>query len=111
MNYFLAGGWKNLVNDNVVDKTIKFEQTGIGNVLNMIRILGTGIALIMLTWMTFSYFMSDGKSFPGNVERKADIKGNQLIKFAIGAGIFIGASNILYWIAILIKDIVVAMVN
>ena len=104
MFYFLTS-WKDSVNDSVVDMVTHEERWLIGNVLNIIRIVGTGIALIMLTWMAFSYFLTDGKSFPGSIEKKADIKGHQLMNFAIGAAIFIGASNIIYWVSNLVIEI------
>ena len=77
-----------------------------GNVLNIVRIFGTGIALIMLTWMAISYFTADGRSLFTLAERKANIKGKQLRNFAIGVIVFIGASNILYIVTNLVYDVI-----
>ncbi len=104
MKFFLGGALSN-ANTQFVDKIVGYERSIIGNVLNVVRIFGTGIALIMLTWMSISYFTADGRSFRGAIERKAAIKGTQLVNFAIGVIIFIGASNILYFIATFIEDI------
>ncbi|MBR2290041.1 MAG: hypothetical protein IJ867_05500 [Clostridia bacterium] len=108
MFFFLNGGgnaWFSSANDQVVDNFIHREQFWIGSILNVIRIFGTGVALIMLAVMSIQYFTADGRGMPGSVERKADIKSKQLRNFAIGVGIFIGASNILYFIANFIEDI------
>lgn len=85
-------------NDNVVDNVVGAERFVIGNILNIIRIVGSGLALIMLTWMAISYFTADGRSFFGFAEKKAQIKGDQLKNFAIGLIVFVGASNILYFV-------------
>ena len=90
----------------VVGDVIGFERSIIGNILNIIRIAGTGLALVMLTWMSISYFSANGRGAPWGVEKQADIKGKQLRNFAIGVAIFIGASNILYLIAEAIANIV-----
>lgn len=91
---------------NVVSKVTGPFRTGFGNALNFIRIVGTGLALIMLTWMAISYFTADGRGFPGAAERQARVKGNQLTNFIIGLIIFIGASNIIVWVSQLLVDII-----
>lgn len=107
MKFFLLNGaWAKNANDAFLEKYIIGPERSIfGNILNFIRVAGTGIALIMLTYMSISYFTADGRSMPGGLERKADIKGKQLTRFAIGAAVFIGASNILYFISTFIEDI------
>lgn len=102
---FFLSGWTSLVDDHVVENVVGFERSIIGNILNVIRIAGTGIALIMLTVMSITYFTADGRSMPGGLERKAALKGKELVNFAIGAALFIGASNILYFLAIFVEDI------
>lgn len=101
--------WQSMANDNIVANIAGVERSIFGNILNFIRIAGSGIALIMLAWMSISYFSTDGKSMPGAIERKADIKGKQLWNFALGAAIFIGASNILYFLSDFIEDIFTAV--
>lgn len=96
MGYFLTA--LSSANNLVVEKVTGGTTYILGNVLNVIRIFGTGLALIMLTWMAISYFTADGRSFFGFAEKKAQIKGEQLKNFAIGVIVFIGASNILYLI-------------
>ncbi|MBR1540344.1 MAG: hypothetical protein IJ629_04155 [Clostridia bacterium] len=104
MFYFL-NSWTSLADDQIVSNVVNVERSIIGNILNVIRIAGSGIALIMLAWMSISYFSTDGKSMPFAMEKKADIKGRQLINFAIGVAVFIGASNIIYFVANFIEDI------
>lgn len=105
MFFFLSNFFAS-ANENMVENWIGKERWVIGNVLNIVRLVGSGIALIALTMMAITYFTSDGKSMPGAVERKADVKGHQLLNFAIGAAVFIGASNLLYFIANFVEDIV-----
>lgn len=102
---FLLNAKLSSANDQLIGNIVGVERSIIGNILNIIRIAGTGIALIMLTWMSISYFTADGRGTPWALEKKADIKGRQLVNFAIGAIIFIGASNILYFIAVFVADI------
>ena len=101
---FFLSGWE-LADDNVVNFFIDKERWAIGNIFNIVRIIGTGLAFIMLTWMAISYFTADGRSLPFAAERKADIKGHQLMNFAIGAAVFIGATNILYFVSNLVQQI------
>ncbi len=102
---FFLSGWESKVDKEFVEQWASVETSMIGNILNIVRIYGTGLALIMLTWMSISYFTADGRSFRGAMERKAEIKGAQLKNFAIGVAVFIGASNILYFIATFIEDL------
>lgn len=96
----------NTANDNLIQTYVVSPGRSVfGNILNVVRIIGTGLALIMITWMSINYFTADGRGAPWAVERKADIKGRQIKNFAIGVIIFIGASNILYLIATFIADI------
>ena len=106
--HFFLNSWTGLVDPGatkVIDNVVGFERSVFGNILNVVRIAGSGIALIMLTWMSLSYFTADGRGAPGAVERKADIKGHQLMNFAIGAAVFIGASNIIWFIANFIEAV------
>ena len=100
------GGWQSLADDQVVENSARVWQAFIGNFLNIVRLVGSGLALIMLTYMAISYFSANGKGMPWAVEKQADIKGRQLMNFAIGVAIFIGASNIIYYVAIFISDII-----
>lgn len=61
--FFLLNGLLSNANDQIVDNVIGVEQSIIGNILNVIRIAGTGIALVMLTWMSISYFTADRKRY------------------------------------------------
>lgn len=103
--FFFLEGWSAQANEQIVQNIVGVERNVIASVLNVVRIGGSIIALIMLTVMSIGYFTSDGHSMPGSIERKADIKGRQLSSFAIGVAIFIGASNILYFIVNLLEDI------
>ena len=106
MYYFLASKILSKADDGFVDNVVGATRFVFGNILNVIRIFGTGVALIMLTWMSISYFTADGRSFFGFAEKKAKIKGEQLKNFAIGAIVFIGASNILYFVTEFVISVV-----
>ena len=103
--FFFLGSWLSSANSQLVDKFVGVERGIIGNILNIVRIVGSGLALIMLTWMSISYFTANGRGGPWGAEKQADIKGKQLMNFAIGVAVFIGASNIMYYIATFIEDI------
>ena len=105
MIYFLTSGPLSQADENVVGMVAEKTTYIIANVLNVIRIFGTGLALIMLTWMAISYFTADGRSAFFMAEKKAQIKGDQLRNFVIGVIVFIGASNILYFIVKFITQI------
>ena len=81
------------------------ERFVIGHLLNILRIYGSGVALLMLTIMSIQYFAADGRGMPFAAEKKAWIKGAQLKNFAIGVIIFIGASNILYFVEQFVEQI------
>ena len=106
MNFFLAVvEWVSAPNEEFVATYVEPERMVFGNILNIVRIVGSILAIIMLAIMSIGYFTSDGHSMPGSIERKADIKGRQLTNFAIGVAVFIGATNILYFIVRLVEDI------
>ena len=58
---FLGGIMSTLSNANgqVISDIISAERSVIGNVLNIIRLIGSGLAIIMLTYMAISYFIAD----------------------------------------------------
>lgn len=85
-------------NAPVADPIIEAERTAIGYVLNWVRLIGTGLALIMLTYMSIRYFTASGP------QEKAELK-KSLINYLIGAAVFIGATNILYFTEQLIEYI------
>ncbi len=105
MSFFLSGIFSN-ANDQWIENVIGVERSIIGNVLNVIRIAGTGIALIALTVMAINYFTADGRITKRSSEEMAKIKGTQLLNFAIGVGIFIGASNLLYFIVTFVEEVI-----
>ena len=105
--FFLTGAWLNKADSKVVQSFINPWRAIWGNALNIIRILGTGVALIAITWMAIQYFTADGRGAPFASERKALIKGTQLWNFTIGLVIFVGATNIIYILATFVKDIFV----
>jgi len=109
MPFFL--GFLDNANNEVIERIASGERFALGNILHIIRLVGVGLALVMLTVMSISYFTADGRGMPGSVERRADIKGRQLTNFAIGIAIFLGASYILEFLAHLIKDIMVQVFN
>ena len=84
---------------SIVRNVTNFEQSIVGNILDFVRLWGSGLALIMLTYMSLAYFMADGALVPWGTEKKAYIKGDQLKNFAIGVIVFVAASNILYVVA------------
>lgn len=95
---FLLGSYVNTYKaSTVAQPIIAAERTVIGYVLNWVRIIGTGLALIMLTYMAIVYMNAAPT-------RKEDIKG-RIGNFAIGAIVFIGASNILYYAQEIVVDI------
>ena len=57
----ILGKINSSMNSQVVSNVLNVERSIIGNILNIIRLWGTGIALIMLTYMAISYFMADRK--------------------------------------------------
>ena len=110
MLFFLAS-WSDKANDQIVQNVVGVSQSVVGNILNLLRIYGTGLALVMLTWMSIAYFTADGRGAPWAAQKQADIKGTQLKNFAIGVAIFIGASNILYYLTEIVTSIVKGTVS
>lgn len=109
MKYFLTSAvntWISSADDQIVSNWAGILRVVFGNILSFIRIIGTGTALIMLTWMSMNYFSANGKSAPWAAERTADVKGRQLMNFAVGALIFIGAGNIVWFIVQFLVQII-----
>ena len=109
---FLQGGTGSKFWDIISDTSaagtsilIEAERSVIGHALNILRIFGSGAAILMLTIMSIQYFTADGRGMPFATEKKVLIKGEQLKNFAIGAIIFIGASNILFFVEQLVEHI------
>ena len=92
-------------NTEAVDMVVDAERSIIGHILNIVRICGSGVAIIMLTIMAIQYFTADGRKVPMIAEKKAIIKSTQLRNFAIGAIVFIGASNILYFVEQFVEQV------
>ena len=84
---------------------IEAERSFFGHILNILRVFGSGVAIIMLTIMSLQYFAADGRNAPFVAEKKALLKGEQLKNFAIGVIVFIGASNILYFVEQFVEQI------
>lgn len=82
---------------NIPKILVETERSVIGHLLNWVRIIGTGIALIMLTYMSFRYF-NTGPTGRGEIKQR-------MTHFVIGAVAFIGASNILYYAEIIAEDL------
>lgn len=80
---------------SIFDNLIEFERTGAGWVLNWLRIFGTAAALILLTIMAIRYMASD------KPDSKKQLK-ESLSHYVLGVIIFIGAVNILYYVAELV---------
>lgn len=85
-------------NTPVYDNIIEAERTVIGYVLNWVRLIGTGLALIMITYLAIRYMTAEGP------HQKAEIKKHSM-NFIIGAVILIGATNIIYYVEQLIEYI------
>lgn len=85
----------------VASGIISTERTVIGYILNWIRLIGTGMALVMLTFMALHYLNATPL-------KREEVK-KRLGNFAIGAVVFIGAGNILYYAEQIVEDIVFAI--
>lgn len=88
-NFTYAAGWSNVhqfdtLNDATLDSKV---QSIIGAILNVTRIIATGIAIIMLVVLAMKYMMSA----PGE---RADIKKHAVV-YVVGAIVLFGASGIL----------------
>lgn len=102
---FLANPITNLLdNAPVAGNIIEAERTFIGYALNWIRLIGTGVALIMLTVMALRYMTANG---PGE---KAQLK-KVFTNYFIGAVILIGATNIIYYVEQLVEYILQDLVS
>jgi hypothetical protein len=101
---FLKGQqlWSSITNKStgsqVIENVVGIERSFIGRTLNMVRLVGSGLALIMITIMAIEYFTADGRGAPMVADKKAHIKGVQMKNFVIGLIVFVGASNILYFV-------------
>lgn len=91
-----------LNNAQVAQNVIEAERTAIGFVLNWLRLIGTGMALIILTYMSLRY-INAGPS------RRGELKKN-LQNYAIGAIVFIGASNIIFYVEQLVEMILADLI-
>ena len=101
---FLSNPITNLLNNApVASNIIEAERTVIGFVLNWVRLIGTGLALIMLTYMSIRYMTAQGP------HEKAELK-KSFINYLIGAVVLIGATNIIYYaeqlVEYILKDII-----
>lgn len=101
---FLSNPITNFFNNApVAEEVIEVERTLIGYLLNWVRLIGTGLALIMLTYMSFRYMTADPKE-RGQLKQIST-------KYLIGAVVFIGATNIIYYaeqfVELILKDILV----
>lgn len=92
-------------NTDVGDIFLELLRNAFGNILGFIRVVGIGLALIMLAYMSISYFTADGRGMPMANEKRAHLKSDQLMNFAIGVAIFIGAGSILRFLVDIILDI------
>lgn len=100
---FLANPIMNTLNNaNVAQNVIEAERTAIGFVLNWIRLIGTGMALIILTYMSLRYINA-------GPTRRGELKKN-LQNYAIGVIVFIGASNIIYYVEQLVELILADLI-
>lgn len=91
-----------LANANTYGNIINTERTFIGYVLNWLRLIGTGLALIMLTYIGIRYITADPP-------RRAELK-KSLVNYFIGAVLFIGATNIIYYLGQLVEYILVDII-
>lgn len=97
---FLTNPILNALNGaNVYSNIIEGERTFIGYILNWLRLIGTGLALIMLTYIGIRYIISEPP-------KRAELK-KSLNNYFIGAAVFIGATNIIYYLGQLIEYILV----
>lgn len=77
---------------------IGFVRAGIGYALNWVRLIGTGLALIMMTYLALRYITSAP-------EVKADLRKTSQAYF-LGATIFLCATNIIYILVKLVQSVV-----
>jgi len=84
-------------NSPVAMKTISTERSILGSILGWVRMIGIGLALIMLTIIALIYLTAESPE-------KAKAK-ERLVNYTIGVAVFLGASNLLYFAEQLIEDI------
>lgn len=89
-----------LDNAPVADSVIEVERFVIGYILNWLRLIAAGIAIILLTYMSFRYMTAV------DPREKAELK-KSLITYLIGAVILVGATNIIYFVEQLIEYILI----
>ncbi len=82
---------------------IEVERTWIGYVLNWIRLIGTGLAVIMLTYMAL-YYINVGP------DKRAELR-QRFRGYVIGIVVFLGATNIIYYLDILVEDLFKKIIN
>ena len=88
----------------VAGNIIEVERTIIGYVLNWVRLIGTGLALIILTYMAIKYMTAEGP------QEKAELK-KASINYLIGAVVLIGATNIIYYAEQLVEYILIDIIG
>lgn len=76
---------------------ITVERTIIGWILNWVRIVGTALSIIMLTYMALRFFTSEP-------ERRAEVKKN-LRGYVIGVVVFMVATNLIYYLEQIVEAI------
>ena len=88
-NYLYATDWQNLnqFDGNSNDKLNTSAKNIVGAILNVTRIIGTGVAIIMLIAVAMKYMMSA----PGE---RADIK-KHAVPYVVGAVVLFGSVGIL----------------
>lgn len=82
-----------LDNSPIFGDPIKIERTFIGWILNWVRVLGTALSLIVLTYMALRYILADADGGPHG---KAELK-KQFVNYTIGVVVFIAAANLIYY--------------
>jgi len=76
---------------------ITFERTIFGWILNWIRIIGTALSIIMLTYMALRYFTSEPV-------RRAEARKN-LPGYITGIVVFMVATNLIYYLEQIVEAI------
>ena len=55
--WLFLSGWQGNANDEIVGNFAEVGRSIVGNILNVIRLVGSGLAIIMLTYMSISYYI------------------------------------------------------
>ena len=92
---FDFSGFEGQVADTALSEPV---QSVLGAVLSVVRIIGTGIAIIILAYIGMKYMMAA----PGD---RADFK-KGAIQYVVGAIVVFGASNILAFLIPVIERLV-----